>query len=169
MAKRRTVAQKRGADLCAALCQLDDARRHELGVEAICRLATEVAALRVKIRDEEAPADLIDRHWGIVYAVSAQTFPYERTAKVTKDMLVWMCLRRAIGWMRSLVRVHSNARWEEVLEMIVAWLDAWGTDARAKYAQARFVTLTGIVRGETEEHHAYMHSALIRALSDVQA
>jgi hypothetical protein len=169
MAKRRTVALKNGADLCAALCQLDDARRHELGVEAICRLATEVAALRVQVRDEEAPAELIDRHWAIVCAVSAQTFSYERTAKVTKDMLVWMCLRRAIGWMRSLVRIHSKGRWEEVQEMIVAWLDAWGTDARAKYAQARFTTLTGIVRGATEEHHAYMHSALIRALSDVQA
>jgi hypothetical protein len=29
--------------------------------------------------------------------------------------------------------------------------------------------LTGIVRGATEEHHAYMHSALIKALSGVQA
>jgi hypothetical protein len=80
-----------------------------------------------------------------------------------------MCLRRAISWMRNLVRIHSNGRWEEVAEMIVAWLDAWGNDARAKYAQARFTTLTGIVRGANEEHHAYMHAALIKALSDVQA
>jgi hypothetical protein len=169
VAKRRALAQWNGAAIGAAFCHFDDARRYELGVEAICQLATEVIELRLNKRDAEAPADLIDRHWGIVYAVSAQTFSFERTAKVTKDMLVWMCLRRAISWMRNLVRIHSNGRWEEMAEMIVAWLDAWGNDARAKYAQARFTTLTGIVRGANEEHHAYMHAALIKALSDVQA
>lgn len=168
MAKRRALAQN-GAAVCAALCQFDDTRRYELGVEAICQLATEVVKLRLKSRDAAAPADLIDRHWAIVYAVSAQTFSFERTAKVTKDMLVWMCLRRAISWMRHLVSVHSTGRWEEVLEMIVAWLDAWGNDARAKYAQSRFTTLTGIVRGANEEQHTFMHAALIKALSDVQA
>jgi hypothetical protein len=168
LAKRRTVAQKNGAAICAAFCQFDDARRFELGVEAICRLATDVAGLRVKNRDAEAPAELIDRYWGIVYAVSAQSLPLARKA-VTTGMLVWMCLTRAIRWMKSLVRVHSKDRWEEVQEMIVAWQDAWGNDARARYAQARFTTLTGIVRGANEEHHAYMHTALIKALSDVQA
>jgi hypothetical protein len=169
MAKRRTPAQKNGAAVCAVFCQFDEGRRYELGVEAICQLATEVVALRVNSRDAKAAAVLIDRYWGIVYAVSAQPLPLASTTKVTKDMLVWMCLTRAISWMKNLVRVHSKGRWEEVQEMIVAWQDAWGNDARAKYAQARFTTLTGIVRGANEEHYAYMHTALIKALSDVQA
>lgn len=88
---------------------------------------------------------------------------------VTKEMLVWMCLTQATHWMNSLVRVHSKSRWEEVLETVLAWQDAWGNDARAKYAQAKFSTLTGIVRGATDDKHAYMHTALIKALSDVQA
>ena len=169
MPRRRSLAQENGATICAAFCQFDEVRRFELGVEAICQLATEVVALRMKNRGAAAPADLLDRYWGIIYAVSDQPLPSARMAKVTMDMLVWMCLTRAIRWMKNLVRVHARARWEEVREMIVAWQDAWGNDARAKYAQARFTTLTGIVRGATEEHHAFMHSALIRALSDVQA
>ena len=168
MAKRRALAQKNGAAVCAAFFQFDDARRLELGVEAICRLATDVVELTVKNRDAEAPADLIDRYWGILYAVSAQP-PLLPRKRVTTGMLVWMCLARAIRWMKSLVRVHSKDRWQEVQEMIIAWQDAWGNDARAKYAQARFTTLTGIVRGANEEHHRYMHTALIKALSDVQA
>jgi hypothetical protein len=168
LAKRRTVAQKNGAAICAAFCQFDDARRFELGVEAICLLATDVAGLRVNSGDAEAPAELIDRYWGIVHAVSAQPLPVARKP-VTTGMLVWMCLTRAIRWMKTLVRVHSKERWEEVQEMIVAWQDAWGNDARARYAQARFTTLTGIVRGANEEHRTYMHTALIKALSDVQA
>ena len=168
MAKRRTLAQQNGAAICAAFCEFDEARSYELGVEAICRLATDVVALRAKNRHTEAPADLIDRYWGIIYAVSAQPLPVAHKA-VTTGMLVWMCLTQAILWMKELVRVHSKGRWEEVREMIVAWQDGWGNDARAKYAQARFATLTGIVRGATEDHHAYMRSALIKALSDVQA
>jgi hypothetical protein len=167
--RRRALAQENGAAICAAFCQFDEVRRLELGVEAICQLATDVVALRVKNRDAEAPADMIERYWAIIYAVSDQPLPSARMAKVTTDMLVWMCLTRAIRWMKNLVRIHSRSRWEEVQEMIVAWQDAWGNDARAKYAQARFSTLTGIVRGATEEHRAYMHSALIKALSDVQA
>ncbi len=88
---------------------------------------------------------------------------------ISARMLVWMCLTRATGWMESLVRVHSKTRWRELQEIIVAWRDAWGNDARAKYAEARFTTLTGIVRAATEDHDAYMHAALIKALSDVQA
>jgi hypothetical protein len=169
LAKRRTLTQKNGAAICAALCQFDEARRYELGVEAICQLATDVVALRVKNRDAEAPAGLIERYWGIVDAASALPLPLARMARVTTGMLAWMCLTRATRWMKNLVRVHSKGCWEEVREMIVAWQDGWGNDARAKYAQARFATLTGIVRGATEEHHAYMHSALIKALADVQA
>jgi hypothetical protein len=168
LAKRRALAQKNGAAVCAELFQFDDARRLELAVEAICRLASDVVELSVKNRDAEAPADLIDRYWGTVHAVSAQPLPSARTS-VTTGMLVWMCLTRAIRWMKNLVHVHSKVRWEEVQEMIVAWQDAWGNDARAKYAQARFTTLTGIVRGAKEEHDEYMHSALVQALSDIQA
>jgi hypothetical protein len=169
VAERRTLARKNGAVLCAAFCQFDEVRRFELGVEAMCRLATDVVALIVKNRDAEAPADLIDRYWGIIYAVSDQTLPSARMAKVTTDMLVWMCLKCATGWMKDLVRAHSKVRWQEVQEMIVAWQDAWGNDARAQYAQARFATLTGIVRKSDEKHDAYMHAALVKALSDVQA
>jgi hypothetical protein len=167
LAKRRTRAQKNGAAICAALCQFDDARRFELGVEAICQLTTDVVALRVQHRDAEAPGDLIDRYWGILYVVSA--LPPLANMVVSTDMLVWMCLTRAIRWMNNLVRVHSAGRWEEVQEMIVAWQDAWGNDSRAKYAEAKFTTLTGIVRGATEEHDAYLRAALIKALSDIQA
>ena len=88
---------------------------------------------------------------------------------VTNGMLVWMCLTQATRWMNTLVGVHSKDRWREVLEMILAWQDAWGNDARAKYAQVKFTTLTGIVRAATDEQQAYMHAALITALSDVQA
>jgi hypothetical protein len=157
-----------GATVSAAFCQFDDARRHELGVEAICRLATEVVAPRVNGCGAGATADLTDRYWGIVSAVSAQPLLLTRTA-VSKDILVWLCLTRAANWLKKLVRVHSKGRWEEVLEMIVAWQDAWGNDARAQYAQARFTTLTGIVRGATEEHGAYLRAALIKALSDIEA
>jgi hypothetical protein len=169
LAKRRTLAQKNGAAISAALCQFDEARRYELGVEAICELATDVVALRLKNRDAEAPAELIERYWGIIKTASPSALPSASMQRVTTGMLAWMCLTRAIRWMRNLVRVHSKSRWDEVQEMIVAWQDAWGNDARAKYAQARFTTLTGIVRGATEEHYVYMHSALIKALSDVQA
>jgi hypothetical protein len=166
--KRRTPAQTNAAAVCAALFQFDNARRLELGVEAICRLTSDVVELSLKNRDAEAPADLIDRYWGIVYAVSAQPLPLARTP-VTTGMLVWMCLTRAIRWMKNLVHIYSQSRWQEVQETIVAWQDAWGNDARAKYAQARFTTLTGIVRGAKEQHDEYMHSALIKALSDIQA
>jgi hypothetical protein len=167
--RRRSLARENGAAICAAFCQFDEVRRFELGVEAMCRLATDVVALTVKNRDAEAPADLFDRYRGIIYAVSDQPPPSARMAKVTIAMLVWMCLKRATGWMKDLVRAHSKGRWQEVQEMIVAWQDAWGNDARAQYAQARFATLTGIVRKPDEKHDAYMHAALVKALSDVQA
>jgi hypothetical protein len=168
LARRRPLAQKNGAALCAAFCEFADARRYELGVEAICQLATDVVALSMKNRDAEAPAALIARYWGIIHAASARPLPLAHNA-VSTGMLVWMCLTQAIRWAKNLVRVHSKGRWEEVQETIVAWQDARGNDARAKYAQARFTTLTGIVRGAAEEHDAYLHAALIKALSDVQA
>jgi CO dehydrogenase/acetyl-CoA synthase gamma subunit (corrinoid Fe-S protein) len=157
-----------GAAVSVVFCQFDDARRYELGVEAICRLATDVVAVRLNGRNAEAAADSVDRYRGIVYAVSTRSLPAARAA-VTQDMLVWMCLARAANWMKNLVHLHSRERWEELRETIVAWQDAWGNDARAKYAQARFTTLTGIVRGATEEQGAYMRAALVKALSDVQA
>jgi hypothetical protein len=169
LAKRRTLRQKNAAAVCAAWCNFDDARRYELGVEAVCQLATDVVALRAKCLDAQAPAELIERYWGIVYAVAAQPPPLARADGASTGMLIWMCLTRAIRWMKDLVQVHSRGRWEEVREMIVAWQDAWGNDARAQYAQARFTTLTGIVRGAKEEQHVYMHAALIKALSDVLA
>ena len=134
----------------------------------MCQLASDVGALVVKNRDAQAPADLIARYSGIVYAVSAPPLPAARMP-IGMRMLVWMCLTQAARWMNNLVRAYSKGRWEEVRETILAWQDAWGNDARAQYAQARFTTLTGIVRGPTQEHDTYMHTALVKALSDVQA
>jgi hypothetical protein len=169
LAKRQTLVHKNGAAVCAAFCRFDDARRYELGVEAICRLATDVGTLIVKNPEAMAPAESIERYWGIVHAVSAQPpLPLTRMS-VTMGKLVWMCLTQATRWMNSLVRVHSKDRWGEVVEMILAWQNAWGNDARARYAQAKFSTLTGIVRAATDEKHVFMHTALIKALSDVQA
>ena len=167
MPKRRALVPKNGAAVGAALCRFDEARRLELGVEALFQLATEIVAIRAQKRDGAAHVELIDRYWRIIFTVSAERPP--DLARVTTDMLVWMCLNRATRWMKSLVRVHAKERWGDVREMIVAWQDAWGTDARAQYAQARFATLTGLVRGPEEEHHTYLHTALIKALSDVQA
>jgi hypothetical protein len=170
LTRRRTFARKNGAALCAVLCKFDTARRYELAVEAICQLTTDVIALGMKNRDAEAPSRLYERYWQIGDAVFIGPSPeLRRTKKVTAGMLVWMCLTRASGWMKVLAQVHSRDRWQEVQEMIIAWQDAWGSDARARYAQARFMTLTGIVRAAHEEHDTYMHAALVKALSDVQA
>jgi hypothetical protein len=136
----------------------------------MCQLIIDAVARTAKNRDAAAPASQVRRYWEINNAVLGQPLPdLTRTGKVTAGMLVWMCLKCATGWMKNLVRVHSKGRWQEVQEMIVTWQDAWGNDARAKYAQARFATLTGIVREPDEKHDAYMHAALIKALSDVQA
>ena len=170
MAKRRTLVQKKGAAVCTALCNIDEVRRFELGVEAICQLTTDVLAISAKNHDTEAPAELVQRYWGICHASSAEPLPdLARAARMSAGMLLWMCLTRAIDLTKDLVRVHAKDRWQEVQEVIVAWQDAWGNDARAKYAQASFTTLTGIVRGATEDYNAYMHAALVTALSDVQA
>jgi hypothetical protein len=170
MAKRRTSVQKNGAAVCAALSSIDDARRCELAVEAICQLTTDVLAISAKNHDAEAPARLVRRYWGISHAASAEPLPELAQADpMSAGMLLWMCLARAIDLTKDLVRVHAKDRWQELQEVIVAWQDAWGNDARAKYAQASFTTLTGIVRGAKEDYNAYMHAALVMALSDVQA
>jgi len=170
MAKRRTLLHKKGAAVCTALCTIDEARRYELGVEAICQLTTDVLAISAKNHDTEAPARLVQRYWRISHAASAEPLPdLTRPARMSAGMLLWMCLARAIELTKDLVRVHAKDRWQEVQEVIVAWQDAWGNDARAKYAQASFTTLTGIVRGAKEDYNAYMHAALVKALADVQA
>jgi hypothetical protein len=170
MAKRRTRVQKKGAAVCIALCNIDDVRRHELGVEAICQLTTDVLAISAKNHDTQAPAHLVRRYWEISHAASAEPPPsLARAAGMSAGMLLWMCLARATDLTKDLVRVYAKERWQQVQEVIVAWQDAWGNDARAKYAQASFTTLTGIVRGAKEDYNAYMHAALVMALSDVQA
>ncbi|HEY6618360.1 MAG TPA: hypothetical protein VIY68_02335 [Steroidobacteraceae bacterium] len=169
MGKRRTLAQQNGAAVCAALCEFEDARRYELGVEALCQLATDVVvALSEKSRRAPVPGGLIDRYWGIMYACSDDPVVFDRGV-LTRGTFIWICLTRAIRWTNCLVRVHSIGRWAEVQEIIIAWQDAWGIDARALYAQARFSTLTGLGRAAGEEPDAYMDRVLIKALSDVQA
>ena len=170
MTRRRTVIQKKGTAVCIALCNIDDVRRYELGVEAICQLTTDVLAISAKNHEAPAPAHLVQRYWGISHAVSAEALSEPaRATRMSAGMLLWMCLARATDLPKDLVRVHSKERWQEVQEVIVAWQDAWGNDARAKYAQASFTTLTGIVRGAKQDYNAYMHAALVMALSDVQA
>jgi hypothetical protein len=161
--------RKSGAAVAAALWHIDDVRRSELGVEAMCQLTTDVLAVSAKDHDAEAPVHLVERYWGISYATSAESPPASRAAQLSAGMLLWMCLARAIDLTKDLVRIHEKDQWQEVQEVIVAWQDSWGNDARAKYAQARFMTLTGIVRGAKEEYNAYMHAALVMALSDIQA
>ena len=156
--------------MCTALCNMDDVRRYELGVEAICQLTTDVLAISAKNHDAEAPARLVRRYWEISHAALAEPLPdLARVARMSAGKLLWMCLTRAIDLTKDLVRVHAKERWQEVQEVIIAWQDAWGDDARAQYAQANFATLTGIVRGAKQDYNAYMHAALVMALSDVQA
>jgi hypothetical protein len=170
MTRRRILVPKNGAAVCAAFCEVDVARRYELAVEAVCQLTTDVLMLCAKSPDAQAPAHLIRRYWGISHAASAeQPSDLVRTGNMTAGMLLWMCLTRTTALTKDLVRIHSKEQWQDVQEMIIAWQDAWGNDARAKYAQARFATLTGIVRDAKQEYSAYMHAALLMALSDVQA
>src|SRR5260370_16813899 len=161
MARGRSVEQKKGAAVGTALCNMDDVRRYELGVEAICQLTTDVLAISAKNHETEAPAHLVRRYWGISHAASAEALPdLARPARMSAGMLLWMCLTRAIDLTKDLVRVHAKDRWQEVQEVIVAWQDAWGNDARAKYAQASFTTLTGIVPGTKENYTPYLHPPL---------
>jgi hypothetical protein len=148
-------------------------RLHELGVEALCELATEILLAVSDSEDEQrfnAPAELVHRYWGISYtALGKETPPGLRgMGSLPALMLLWMSLERILVLTRELALQNENSNWPQVYEMVVAWRDCWGDDERASIAQARFSTLTGLTRG-AQKRAAYLNSALIAALSVVQA
>jgi hypothetical protein len=148
-------------------------RRHELGVEALCELATEILVAVADSDDDQrfnAPARFVHRYWGISYtALGKETPPGLRgMGSLPALMLLWMCLERISVLTRELASQNENSNWPQVHEMVVAWRDCWGDDERAKIAQARFSTLTGLTRGG-QKRSTYLNSALIAALSVVQA
>jgi hypothetical protein len=148
-------------------------RCHELGVEALCELATEILLAVAGADDEQrfnAGADLVRRYWGISYAALGKETPLglRSMGPLPAPMLLWMCLERISALTRELAMQNENSNWPQVHEMVAAWRDSWGNDERAKIAQARFSTLTGLTRG-SQKRAAYLNSALIAALSVVQA
>ena len=170
MTRRRAAARKNGAAVCEAICDADEVRRYELGVETLCQLTADVLALSMKNPHAEAPDRLCHQYWGISYAALAKLVPDAvRQEKLSVGALLWKCLNRTTELTKVLVRFHSKVEWRHVQETIIAWQDAWGDDARASYAQARFTTLTGIVRGAKEDRETYLYAALVKALSDIQA
>ena len=148
-------------------------RCHEFGVEALCELATEILVAVAAADDDQrfdAAPELVRRYWGISYtALGRQTPPgLLGMGLLPALMLLWMCLERVSVLTHELALQNENSNWPQVHEMVVAWRDCWGEGERAKMAQARFSTLTGLTRG-TQRRAAYLNSALITALSIVQA
>jgi len=160
------------ADLAKAEA-LTMTRRHEFGVEALCELATEILVAVVEADDEQrfnARAELVRRYWGISYSALGRDTPpgLRGMGPLPALMLLWMCLERISVLTRELAMQLENSNWPQVHDMVVAWRDCWGDDERAKIAQARFSTLTGLTR-DGQKRAAYLNSALIAALSVVQA
>jgi hypothetical protein len=157
----------------AAPASLSVTRCHEFGVEALCELATELLIALAEADDDQrfdARPELVRRYWGISYSsLGKETPPGLRgMGALPALMLLWMCLERVSVLTRELALQNENSNWPQVHEMVVAWRDCWGEGERARMAQARFSTLTGLTRG-TQRRAAYLNSALIAALSVVQA
>jgi hypothetical protein len=164
------VAPPPGAIVCTSICALDRIRRYELAVEAFCQLSSEVLQRAIR-KDEAAPSFLIRQYWRFSYGAWGEPAPEIVAARPTKmnmGKLLWLCLTRVIELTDDLVRRKQQGHWQLVRDVIIAWRDAWGDDETAKFAQARFSTLTGLSRG-SEERITFMNSALIKALSEVQA
>lgn len=191
MAKRsdkRTAGPKAGARAVpvptrsdtvtvAALIELDQWRRYELGVEALCELICDIlvsltqAAELDKSAARRASTDFAQRFSGFSLAVANPTVMLNMDGWVppmSTGRLLWMCLKRVLEFTEALSERDSTAHWRQIHEIVEAWRDAWGDDKRAQIAQARFSTLTGITRGHQNKLH-YMHEALVKALSEVQA
>jgi len=165
---RMTVPK--GADICTTICALDQTRRYEIAVEAFCQLSSEVLQRALR-KDEAAPADFVQRYWRFSYGTWGEPAPEivaSRPTRMNMGKLLWLCLTRVIELTDDLVRRKQHGDWQLVRDVIIAWRDAWGDDDTAKFAQARFSTLTGFSRGN-EERSTFMNTALIKALSQVQA
>ncbi len=159
-----------GAAICTSICVLDRTRRYELAVEAFCQLSSAVLQ-RATRKEEAAPASLVRQYWQFSYGAWGEPAPdlvASRPTRMNMGKLLWLCLTRVIELTDDLVRRRKHGNWQLVRDVIIAWRDAWGDDDTAKFAQARFSTLTGLSRG-TEERITFMNSALIKALSEVQA
>jgi hypothetical protein len=174
MAKKKStlprVSAAPGAIICTSICALDRIRRYELAVEAFCQLSSEVLQ-RATRKDDLAPASLIQQYWRFSYGAWGEPAPEVVAARPTKmnmGKLLWLCLTRVIELTDDLVRRKQQGNWQMVRDVIIAWRDAWGDDETARFAQARFSTLTGLSPG-SEERITFMNSALIKALSEVQA
>jgi hypothetical protein len=158
-----------GALICSSMCALDRVRRYELAAEAFCQLSSEVLR-RASRKDQAAPASLTQQYWRLSYGAWGEPAPEviaSRPTKMNMGKLLWLCLTRVIELTDDLTgRQQSN--WQWVRDVIVAWRDAWGEGDAARFAQARFSTLTGLSRGK-EERVVFMNCALIKALSEVQA
>jgi hypothetical protein len=160
----------KGAVTCASICALDQTRRYELAVEAFCQLSSEVLQCAMR-KDAAAPPFLIQQYWRFSYGAWGEPAPEivaSRPTRMNVGKLLWLCLTRVIELTDDLVRRKQHGNWQLVRDVIIAWRDAWGDDDTAKFAQARFSTLTGLSRGN-EERITFMNSALIKALSEVQA
>jgi hypothetical protein len=150
--------------------QLDSVRRYELGVEALCELAGDAARV-LENGSGEVPTEFFTRYSGLSMAARGEEVPADLrrfTRPMRASKMLAMCLSRVQEFTRHLAQYHSRAQWQDVLEIVDAWINSWGDDERSRYAQARFSTLTGLVRGH-EPWVGYMYSALIKSLSEVQA
>jgi hypothetical protein len=154
--------------------RFDKTLRYELGVEALCELASEITvglASSDRLRGPDALASFVHRYWGISYASRGEHVPpsaFGTAARMRTTALLWLCLERILELTDHLGRHAGGAQWRQFHEIIHAWRDSWGDDGRARIAQARFSTLTGLTR-EGEARVEYMHSALVKALSIVGA
>jgi hypothetical protein len=167
MAKRNAIGR------LVRLRSLDRVRRYEFGVEALCELTTELLITIGRSRDAQrqgAAPGFLQRYWGISFAAWGSDMPEGilGMAPVPLQMLLWMCLERISELTHTLGELSQQTHWRQVHEMVGAWRDSWGEDERAKYAQARFSTLTGLTRG-SQQPGEYLRASLIEALSVVQA
>jgi hypothetical protein len=161
----------------ADLLEYDEWRRYEFGVEALCELACDIlSSLTDSAEIDQATCRRVSdsfarRFSGINLAVANPQLALSMegwVAPVSVGKLLWLSLKRVMEFSELLADKEPTGQWRQIYDIIEAWRDAWGDDKRACMAQARFSTLTGITRGRQSKLR-YMHDALIKALSVVQA
>jgi hypothetical protein len=172
----RSVAGNRvptGAMVAAQVtdpCEMAEVRRYELAVEALCELVTETVPLLGK-GDYRLQPNFMVRLAGISMAAWGDRLPDDMSRwiyPVRWSMFLWMCLSRILELTEQLAVSHPRAQWHQVHDTIISWRDSWGDDSRARYAQARFATLTGLAQGK-EDRATFLHESLLKVLCDVQA
>jgi len=151
---------------------LNEVRRAELGVEALCELVTDLSHV-IAAGESHRPvaADYRLRLAGIQCAVSGEGLPWEvpeNAYLMTAGMLLWTSLSRILEMTSLLALRHSISQWMGVHEVITTWRDCWGDDDRAGYALLRFSTLTGLVQGKRKKA-AFLNDSLVQVLSVIRA